>query len=487
MPEAKTKRLRQAAVKIRIDPAFHRLIPPLLPEEREQLLENLRRDGCREPLTTWGRTGIILDGHNRFELCTEHGIYFTTTSIELSDRTAAEDWIDANQLGRRNLTPDQRTLLIGRRYNRAKKKQGGRSDRQLWGGQNVHPKTAEAIAKEHNIDEKTVRRAGQFAESVEAVKKLDPEIEQKVIAGSAPPKARVIRAASLLDSNPKKAEAVLHKKISLAQADRDVARELRRKEMVKKAAAATASAPDQLWRMIHGDCAVELERFKSSTIPLIFADPPYNIGIDYGGGAKADRLPDEKYVAWCAGWIAQCVRLLRPNGSFWLLIGDEYAAHLRLALGAAGLYVRAWIKWYETFGVNCSNNFNRCSRHLFYCVKHPKQFIFNAEAVMRQSDRQAMNDPRADPAGKIWDNVWEIPRLVENAKERIPDFPTQLPLALMEPIIGCASDPGDEVLDPMAGSATTGVACLNLGRRFIGIEKNKRFHQLAVLRLQGAQ
>jgi site-specific DNA-methyltransferase (adenine-specific) len=144
------------------------------------------------------------------------------------------------------------------------------------------------------------------------------------------------------------------------------------------------------------------------------------------------------------------------------------------------------VKWYETFGVNCANNFNRCSRHLFYCVKDAKRFTFNPEAVNRQSDRQTKyGDSRADPGGKIWDDVWEIPRLVGTAKERIPDFPTQLPLAILRPIIGCSSNPGDGVLDPFCGSATAGVAAVEAGRKFIGIEKSGRFVELATQRMKG--
>jgi site-specific DNA-methyltransferase (adenine-specific) len=182
----------------------------------------------------------------------------------------------------------------------------------------------------------------------------------------------------------------------------------------------------------------------------------------------------------------ECRRLLTPDGSFWVLIGDEYAAEFALMLKNLDLTIRSWVKWYETFGVNCSNNFNRCSRHLFYCVNDAKRFVFNADAVTRPSDRQAKyQDGRADPGGKLWDNVWQIPRLVGTAKERIPDFPTQLPLALLNPIVLCVSEPGDLVVDPFAGSATTGEASLAADRRFLGIEQSADFVRLARLRLKG--
>ncbi len=177
---------------------------------------------------------------------------------------------------------------------------------------------------------------------------------------------------------------------------------------------------------------------------------------------------------------------LADNGSMWVMINDEYADEIGLLLTKAGLHRRAWIKWYETFGVNCSNNFNRCSRHIFYCVVDPKRFIFNADAVNTPSARQEKyNDKRANPGGKIWDDVWTVPRLTGTCEERIPGVPTQVPLEIMRAIVGCASDPGDVVLDPFCGSGSTGAAAIELGRQFIGIEQEERFCEIGKLRLAG--
>ena len=99
-----------------IDPEFQPLFPPLRPEEYAQLEESLVREGCRDPLVVWAGHNILLDGHNRYEICTRLGIPFGVLGIELPDREAALDWIDRNQLGRRNLTRDQYLLFLGRRY-----------------------------------------------------------------------------------------------------------------------------------------------------------------------------------------------------------------------------------------------------------------------------------------------------------------------------------------------------------------------------------
>ena len=89
-----------------VDDEFRHLIPPLTNLERTGLEENLLRDGCLEPLIVWAEEQILLDGHNRKDLCERHGIDYGTREVSLPDREAAADWIDAHQLGRRNLSPD---------------------------------------------------------------------------------------------------------------------------------------------------------------------------------------------------------------------------------------------------------------------------------------------------------------------------------------------------------------------------------------------
>ena len=105
-------------------------IPPLTPDELAQLESNIMLEGCREPLVLW--RGTLLDGHNRLTICQKHDLPFATMSVELPDRAAALDFIYRNQLGRRNLNPDQFRVLLGRRYLEQKqtgwKTRSGQSD-----------------------------------------------------------------------------------------------------------------------------------------------------------------------------------------------------------------------------------------------------------------------------------------------------------------------------------------------------------------------
>jgi N6-adenosine-specific RNA methylase IME4 len=161
-------------IQMTINPKFKSLIPPLAEEEYKQLEANIIQHGCRDALTVW--RGILIDGHNRFAICTEHNIEYRTQLIDLPDEEAVEDWMDANQLGRRNLTADAFKLLLGRRYNRTKKDYGG--DRKS-SGQNDHlPKTAETLGKQHGVSPSTVQRAGNFAKEVERTPELQKAIQQ---------------------------------------------------------------------------------------------------------------------------------------------------------------------------------------------------------------------------------------------------------------------------------------------------------------------
>jgi len=166
--------MKKRAPGLKVDRKFKAMIPALSGEEYRQLEANIRKDGCRDALVLWD--GILLDGHNRLKICRKHDIRFRTKTICLPSREAAAEWIDTNQLGRRNLTPDQARVIRGRLYNRKKKGHGG--DRKS-SGQSVHLKTAESVAKAWGVDERTVRRDGKFAEAVAK----EPELNKAIMAG----------------------------------------------------------------------------------------------------------------------------------------------------------------------------------------------------------------------------------------------------------------------------------------------------------------
>ncbi|MFZ3046510.1 MAG: MT-A70 family methyltransferase [Desulfatirhabdiaceae bacterium] len=210
----------------KINEKFKCLIPPLSDSEYQLLEENILKDGCRDPLVIW--SGTIIDGHNRYAICTKHGLPFKTTPLDFNSDEDAEDWIDKNQLGRRNLNPDQMSLLRGRRYNRLKNAQGG--DHKSKDQNDTLINSAESLSNQHGVSPATIKRDGLFACAVETVKKIEPDIERRVIKNEAPPKKEIIKAAKLMEDHPEMATAIIRgeKKTS------DVIREIRRAEIVTK-------------------------------------------------------------------------------------------------------------------------------------------------------------------------------------------------------------------------------------------------------------
>ena len=133
-----------------IDQEFKNLIPRLTSEEYEQLEKNIVAEGCRDALVVW--QGTLIDGHNRYEICTKHGEEYGTISMDFDNRDEVIDWIINNQLGRRNLTPNNQSYLRGLQYQREKKKIGehkGNQHTALEIHQNEVIPTAEKLAQQH--------------------------------------------------------------------------------------------------------------------------------------------------------------------------------------------------------------------------------------------------------------------------------------------------------------------------------------------------
>jgi site-specific DNA-methyltransferase (adenine-specific) len=236
---------------------------------------------------------------------------------------------------------------------------------------------------------------------------------------------------------------------------------------------------------------------------LVFADPPFNIGYQYD--QYDDRLDTEKYLEWSKQWIGEVHRVLAADGSFWLAIGDEYAAELKVESQQLGFHPRNWVVWYYTFGVHCKNKFTRSHAHLFYFVKDADVFKFNRDSIAVPSARQLVyGDKRANPKGRTPDDTWILrpqdcdpgfeadedtwyfPRVAGTFKERAGFHGCQMPEQLLGRIIKACSNEGDVVLDPFSGSSTTVTVAKKLGRRFLSFELSDEYVKLGRERLGAA-
>ena len=260
--------------------------------------------------------------------------------------------------------------------------------------------------------------------------------------------------------------------------------------------------------IIQADCVewlpAELRRQNQKPFAdLIFADPPFNIGYEYD--KYEDNLEYEHYLQWTRKWMQACYDVLAGHGSFWIAIGDDYAAEIKIIARELNLVMRNWIIWYYTFGQCTRMKFARSHTHIFYFVKDPNNYIFNKEAIRVPSARQTTyNDKRAFSRGKVPDDTWilrpqEIPdafqpdedtwhfsRVCGTFKERAGFHGCQMPEKLLERIILTSSHPGDLVLDPFSGSGTTVAVARSLGRRYLGIDLSENYVKQGLERLENA-
>ena len=236
-------------------------------------------------------------------------------------------------------------------------------------------------------------------------------------------------------------------------------------------------------KIVCGDCIELLRQIKKPFADLIFADPPFNIGYQYDH--YKDKVKKDKYIAWTKDWMTVCKNVLKPHGSFYIAIGDEYAANVKIIGDELKLTMRNWIIWHYTFGQQTKNKFARAHTHIFYFVKDKKNFTFNDYAVRVPSDRQLIyNDKRANLKGKMPNDVWnQYSRVCGTFKEREGWHPCQMPENLLARIVAASSNTGDVVLDPFNGSGTTTVVAYQLGRRYVGIDISENYVENARKRL----
>ena len=180
-------------INLKIDPEFQNQIPPLTDDEYKQLEENILKEGkLLSPLIVWNNT--LVDGHNRYAILQKHPeIYFSTMPLRFENREEAVAWICRNQLGRRNLSPEQKRYLLGKQYEAEKKvakifrgnqytlakKSGGDH------GDNHHSgkKTCDRIAEENGVSRASVLRASHYTRGIDIADNLSPGIKQKVFSG----------------------------------------------------------------------------------------------------------------------------------------------------------------------------------------------------------------------------------------------------------------------------------------------------------------
>jgi site-specific DNA-methyltransferase (adenine-specific) len=225
------------------------------------------------------------------------------------------------------------------------------------------------------------------------------------------------------------------------------------------------------------DAIEGLKQLDDGSVDLVFADPPYNIGIQYGGGLYKDNLSAEEYMDLSKDWWTECYRVLNATGSFYVMQYPYVISKWLSTLEDIGFIYRKTIAWVFSSNIgNSKRNFTTAHRDILFMTKS-KEYTFNALA-----DPQPYKNPNDKRIKKLIENGktgtncydwWDI-QLVKNISKEKTEWENQIPLSLVERVIKMSSCSGDLVLDPFMGSGTTAEAACKNGRNYIGFDINPK-------------
>lgn len=230
-------------------------------------------------------------------------------------------------------------------------------------------------------------------------------------------------------------------------------------------------------RLLCGNAIEEMSKLPSGSIDLIVADPPYNLGKDYGN--NKDLKAWHEYEVFTRDWLKEADRLLKSTGAIYVFMGVRFISNLFAMLENELKYqFNGWITWHYTQGMGRKNGFSPRHEDILYFTK-TRVFTFNLDVVRvpQKYYRSVNNMAGANPG-----DVWQFSHVHYCSEER-ENHPTQKPEGLMERIILASSSPGEVVLDPFVGSGTTCKVADVTGRKWVGIDINPEYISMSQTRI----
>jgi len=221
-------------MEIQINEKIKNIIPALTKEEFELLEKSIITEGCRDALIVWN--GILIDGHNRYNICKKHQIDFKYIEKEFDSIEDVKDWIIVNQLSRRNLTKEQRQYLIGLRYRNEKNKHGTNRYTNKR-AQNEPSKTYNKIADEENVSKETVKRAEKFANAIDKLTETcGNKIKDKILNREVKASQKDVQKLINFDTEKQKEiiNEVVENNLSISKAIKNIKVKAQRKKRVEK-------------------------------------------------------------------------------------------------------------------------------------------------------------------------------------------------------------------------------------------------------------
>jgi site-specific DNA-methyltransferase (adenine-specific) len=230
-----------------------------------------------------------------------------------------------------------------------------------------------------------------------------------------------------------------------------------------------------LGSLYQADCLEVLRAIPSDSVNLVFADPPFNLGKDYGKGIN-DSLADDAYVEWCRQWITECARVVAPGGAFYLFNIPRWNVELGHILNETGMTFRHWIAIDIKFGLPIPNKLYPAHYSLLYYTKgRPNRFVRPRLPI--QICRHCGGDikdygghrNKLHPDGINLSDVWTDIPPVRHRTTKVRGA-NALSEKLLERVLTISTEPGDLVLDPFGGSGTTYAVAERMHRHWVGAE-----------------
>lgn len=246
-------------------------------------------------------------------------------------------------------------------------------------------------------------------------------------------------------------------------------------------------------QIIWHDTLIALAHLPDSFVDLMIVDPPYNLTKNFGK-TTFKQTDLHTYQQWLDEWLAQTVRILKPNASIYIC--SDWQTSIAIPAVADKYFIlRNRITWERDKGRAANNNWKNCLEDIWFYTKG-EQYTFNLGAVKMQRKVLA---PYRDKEGapKDWlekngqkirltapSNIWTDITIPFWSMAENTEHPTQKPEKLIAKLILASSNVGDMVFDPFLGSGTTAVTAYKLGRRYLGIERERKYVALALKRLE---
>jgi 16S rRNA G966 N2-methylase RsmD len=414
-------------MQLKVDETIRRTLIPLREDELQLLEQSVLAEGIRDPLVVWNRDGeyVILDGHHRYDLAQKHGLEFKIVEMEFDDESQAVQWVIQNQLARRNLSDEQRTLLIGRLYNQVKLARGRPPEDEK--GAKFAPfsgphATSRYIASLHGVGYRTVQNAAEFAKAVDALAEIEPKAAEAVLLGKVPD-AKTALPKVEPELLPKVAERIAQGK---AHSIKEAVERIRREE--RQTTKPVLQGVYEGLDIRRGDFREVLADLPDHSVDIILTDPPY---------------PQEYLPLW-DDLGAFAARVLKPTG---VLLAYSGQLHLPQVIAMLTKHLRWW--WM------CAIRHTGASGYI----------VAGGRRIINQWKPLLVFTPYGAPPLNV-----HFCDLIEGGgrQKELHNWEQSTEEAVR--ILQTFGSPGALVVDPFAGSGSFGRAALQAGMRFIGAE-----------------